>query len=552
MQEFIKIARMRKRFLRNIIFRRNQGDVLKCLVITAFIAGFWVFAYFLFERAFVFLENFPGIGDLIKDRLIYVVFGIISIMLLVSTAILSYSKLYKSRETEYLFSLPVSSGAVFSYKSLESILISSWASIFLISPLLAAYGKYYSRHWLYYGVSAFIYIPFIIICGILGILITGIAVRVFNIYSLKRIGGAAAAGSAGFILYLNFTSGAIIFEQETSAAINRLMSHTNIFLSPFLPSFWMGEGLLSMNRLDMRNTVIYSAMLLSTALVFMLVIQRAGRKYYPSWWFSVRDKSSKGRGMLTGIADRLAPLISFLPARRTAFLMKDIKIFLRDPQQWTQAFLFSGLLLIYILNLRRMPVDMESFYWRRLVYFLNFSALITILAMTSVRFAFPSISIEGKRFWITLLSPVSLDKLVMEKFYLTGVILSFLGLILTVSINYVLKAGAGSYLLSSAFTIMVSFTLSGLAVGIGAMFPDFKEDSISKISSGFGATLTLIVSLAYMILVIATIAVPVFKRDPFQELPVLFAVGAVITAVSLICMLLPLKLGIRHLNNSDF
>ena len=42
---------------------------------------------------------------------------------------------------------------------------------------------------------------------------------------------------------------------------------------------------------------------------------------------------------------------------------------------------------------------------------------------------------------------------------------------------------------------MMSAALSGLAVGLGALFPNFKEDNPSKIVSGFGGTLCLVVQL---------------------------------------------------------
>ena len=40
----------------------------------------------------------------------------------------------------------------------------------------------------------------------------------------------------------------------------------------------------------------------------------------------------------------------------------------------------------------------------------------------------------------------------------------------------------------------MSGALCGLAVGLGALFPNFKEDNPSKIVSGFGGTLCLVAS----------------------------------------------------------
>ena len=56
----------------------------------------------------------------------------------------------------------------------------------------------------------------------------------------------------------------------------------------------------------------------------------------------------------------------------------------------------------------------------------------------------------------------------------------------------------------------MSATLSGLAVGLGALFPNFKEDNPSKIVSGFGGTLCLVASFLYITLfvVLAVAAMP--------------------------------------------
>ena len=53
----------------------------------------------------------------------------------------------------------------------------------------------------------------------------------------------------------------------------------------------------------------------------------------------------------------------------------------------------------------------------------------------------------------------------------------------------------------------MSASLSGLAVGLGALFPDFKQDNPSKIVSGFGGTLCLVISFLYVILFVALVAV---------------------------------------------
>ena len=49
-----------------------------------------------------------------------------------------------------------------------------------------------------------------------------------------------------------------------------------------------------------------------------------------------------------------------------------------------------------------------------------------------------------------------------------------------------------------AVTIM-TFTLTGLAIGLGVLYPNFKEENPSKIVSGFGGTFCLVLSFLYIL-----------------------------------------------------
>jgi ABC-2 type transport system permease protein len=50
--------------------------------------------------------------------------------------------------------------------------------------------------------------------------------------------------------------------------------------------------------------------------------------------------------------------------------------------------------------------------------------------------------------------------------------------------------------------------LAGMAVGFGAMMPNFREQSPSKIAAGFGGTLNLVLSALYIMAVVLMTALP--------------------------------------------
>ena len=101
--------------------------------------------------------------------------------------------------------------------------------------------------------------------------------------------------------------------------------------------------------------------------------------------------------------------------------------------------------------------------------------------------------------------------------------------------------------------ILATMSLSGLAVGLGSLYPNFQEDNPARIVSGMGGTLNLLLSIFYLVLVVGSQmailqwnAMPVsWKTEQFQY--ALIGVLAFITVVSLVTVLLPMHFGLRNL-----
>jgi ABC-2 type transport system permease protein len=56
--------------------------------------------------------------------------------------------------------------------------------------------------------------------------------------------------------------------------------------------------------------------------------------------------------------------------------------------------------------------------------------------------------------------------------------------------------------------LLLCLGLAGMAVGFGAMMPNFREQSPSKIAAGFGGTLNLVLSALYIMAVVLMTALP--------------------------------------------
>jgi ABC-2 type transport system permease protein len=95
--------------------------------------------------------------------------------------------------------------------------------------------------------------------------------------------------------------------------------------------------------------------------------------------------------------------------------------------------------------------------------------------------------------------------------------------------------------------------LNGLAAGLGVLYPNFKENNPSKIVSGFGGTLCLVLSFVYILgsVLLLAFAWPGLRRHtPSPE----WALASVVVFALLSFVLgwLPLKLGLRQLPKFEF
>ncbi len=98
----------------------------------------------------------------------------------------------------------------------------------------------------------------------------------------------------------------------------------------------------------------------------------------------------------------LAWLLRPLPTAVRLMMVKDLRLFRRDPLQWSQILIFAGFLVVYFFNIRRFTYESPSDYigWVNMVSFLNLSVVGLLLSTFTTRFVFPMISLEGRRFWI--------------------------------------------------------------------------------------------------------------------------------------------------------
>jgi ABC-2 type transport system permease protein len=213
--------------------------------------------------------------------------------------------------------------------------------------------------------------------------------------------------------------------------------------------------------------------------------------------------------------------------------------------------IFFGLLCIYVLNLRNVAFNFHNAFWETMIRYLNLGASALTLSTLTTRFVFPQFSLEGRRLWLLGLAPVGLHRILLQKFWLS----CLTAMTITVSLNVassILLHMSWSKLLFFAISIaLMAAALSGLAVGLGAVFPNFKEDNPSKIVSGFGGTLCLVISFIYISIFVGLVAVPDLRRI---DLPIPISDGAALflaLVLSLAILFIPMAAATHRVRNVE-
>jgi ABC-2 type transport system permease protein len=489
----------------------------------------WVGLFWLFWEGFEFMDQMIMAPDL-HDRTVQAVFGMffvaLMVMLVFSTGVLLYGSLFRARDLPLLLTLPVRVERVFLHKFQEAILMSSWAFLLLGSPMLLAYGIVAEAPWYYYAMLlpfllAFVYIP-AALGSILCLLIVYRLPR--GQVALMVFAGLAILGGLGLLVWsiISAPSNDLL----TPDWFQEMLGRMRITEHRLLPSWWLSAGLLQSAAGELSESILFLTLMISNALFLRLVaISTAGRIYRKAY-HRLHGRPGLRRKVRVSWLDRITTrLTARLPREVRLLIVKDVRLFRRDPVQWTQFLVFFGLLTLYFINVRRFSYDMYHIGWVSIVSFLNVSVVGLLLSAFTTRFVFPMISLEGRRFWILGLLPVRRETILWSKlwFAVGGSILPCAGLIFLSDI--MLRITPWIVACHQLTCVILCFGLSGISVGLGAKMPSFRETSPSKISAGFGGTLTLVVSTLFIVAVVLLITLPAHFYFTPGNLPTTSALG---------------------------
>jgi len=370
-----------------------------------------------------FISRFPGLGTPLTERLMYLLFAFLFVLLLISNLIISYTNLFRNRETSFLISLPIPTHTIFQWKFIESTLLASWAFAFLIAPLLAAYGLTRGVPWHFYFVTVLLVALFIVLPAVIGsFLAVNLARyldrRLFQVLTVISL-TALIAGAAIWFRPEEISQDST--ETRVLAVLDKMLSRTRFAEFAFMPSYWLSRSVLQWAEGAVLAAGFFVLVLLSHVAFFgTLAFTQMGNLFYdgrlhraePGQCLRALEMVSPARAATTGghLVDRsrgtTGPPSAMARPDVRALVVKDFRMFWRDTAQWAQSLMLFGLLAAYIFNLRHFSQQLNNPFWTHLVSFLNLGACSLNLATLTTRFVYPQFSLEGKRLWVVGMAPI--------------------------------------------------------------------------------------------------------------------------------------------------
>lgn len=469
-------------------FKRESNFKIAVYFFTIIIFFIGIFLFFL--KLFSFLNKVELIGPVISGKILSYSFFIFLFLLLISNSITALSTFFKSREVEFLMSLPVEPSDIFSIELISTTFYSSWATLIGAIPITLAYILVFSRSFL----SILFLIPFflfLIIPSFTGVLLLLLLKRFNPQLTVKQLG--ITLGILVIILiglYIKTNPYSFNFPDFKSLeAVNKFVDGFRL-TNPYFPNEWFFNSLQGLINRQFWIFSKYSLLLLLGSVLLTISLYFAVISWYRSLW--LLSETGKRKTKIK------ASLLLKQPTQCYNIISKDTKIFFRNPQQWVQFLIIISLLVFYVISLRRTPLFVHDPFWLTIIALVNTGFVGYISATLSLRFVFPSISLEGSKWWILRSSPLSPNLILTSKIVLFALFNSIVSIFVVGLSNMRLTGDPIITFISIIIAICFSITTVILSASLGTIFADFNEQNPAKIASSAGGLISAIASLMYI------------------------------------------------------
>lgn len=519
------------------------------------------------------------IGPLLCRRLLDLTLLMMMSVLFLSNLVNALGSFFLANDLELWITAPIASRRFFMARFIEQTVNSSWMVLVFTVPLMVAFAQVSGTPTTYWLMAASLP-PMAMIASALATIVILLLVRMLPAARARTL----IVGLL-FVTFVVLYVLARLFEPErflNPEGFSSVVSFVASFSTPsawYLPSHWASTAITSTFRDQMfvEDRALMLIALWSGAFALTTIASFCFRSTYASAYSSSqsgRDVARVSRvwGWVRG--DRLAQEKELRsPMRRGAtrdllraigvlfpsgpmreFAIKDLKIVFRDAAQWSQLILLVALVFVYLYNFRHFRHVANSGLIGPVGLFLLAQSLAAFVTTAlSVRFAFPLISIEGKMLWLLKTSPISARDLVRAKWIAAFPPILIVAETLSIASAIILEMPHGFILLSAVSGLMAAIVISALAIGLGAIVPEFKFDHPAEVAASFGGLVCMSVTMVVTLALVACLGYP---AHALYRLKVVHTHWFALSLIALGLLTsfgawLPLMLGIKKLERHE-
>ena len=539
---------------------RSRGGSGKLLLLVTVGLLFWVGVYGVLYLILRYFRGVDEVGPLLAAKLLGLVLLAFIAILVLSNVITALSSFFLAKDLDLLVAAPVDWLRIYLAKLGETLLHSSWMVALMTVPILAAYGVVYSGGVLFLPYAVLTIVPMLVVPAVIGSALTLVLVNIFPARRTRDLLSIIALGAAGGVILLF----RMIRPEQLARpeGLRNLLDYIAVLrtpTSPFLPSEWASGAI--MGYLRHETDPLPLILLWTTAAAAVTLGAMLHRALFSQGFTKAQEGAERfvrGRFWRRALSWLLAPL----PVAKREFVLKDVRLFFRDTTQWSQLILLAVLVVVYLFNINALPLhrgEPVGFFYVTLVSFLNLGLAGFVLASIAARFIFPAVSLEGRQMWLLRSSPLDLRALLWSKYWVGTVPLLVLALLLTGLTNVLLEVGPFMMVMGLVTICGLTFAIAALALGFGALYPQFETENAAQIPTSFGGLVYMMATIALLAAVIVALwqAVYAYARAVYEGEPVVvdgwmifwFAVAALICAAA---TALPLRIGLRKMESFEF
>src|SRR5437868_8752395 len=336
--------------------------------------------------------------------------------------------------------------------------------VLMAIPLFAAYGVVYGGGPFFPLIVIGLLVPFLTVPAAIGSAVTLLLVNIFPARRTRDILSVIAILTAsGIVLLFRLVRPERFAKPEGFRSLVDFITLLRTPTSPLLPSEWVQRA--TMAWLTFKTDLLPWYLLWSTAAAAVVLGAVLHWRLYPQGFSKAQESAERWArgGFMRRVAEHaLAPL----GVLRRELVLKELRLFFRDTTQWSQLILLTVLVIVYVFNIKYLPLRGEgvTFFLVNVIPFLNLVLAGFVLASVAARFIFPSVSLEGRTLWLLRSSPLKVRELLWAKFWVGTLPLLILALAIVTLTNSMLDVSAFMFWVSVLTIAMMTLALCGMAL----------------------------------------------------------------------------------------